>query len=287
VSTFVTEERYGPHTGQLLSSGAFVATGVSVARTGWKAYRESELFPGGSSRMVDVYTSAEELFSPLTIASGESKPVTLNHPWQFVTPFTWKGTAVGHMVNVRKGTEPLEDGNYPLVADVVVADLTAIDAVKAAGIRGTSLGYECEYSPLDNGTFEQRRILINHVALVGEPRTRNTRIEDAAMEYSEEEIQNALAVLAQVSRALAAEPRRTEDAASKKNAAALASSYADAVNQTGARLRGRDCRSGLRHSAEDSAPMPELSLQQRLDAHLRAEEYAKECRRLWRKSSSS
>ena len=203
MSTFVTEERYGPHTGQLLSSGAFVATGVSVARTGWKAYRESELFPGGSSRMVDVYTSAEELFSPLTIASGESKPVTLNHPWQFVTPFTWKGTAVGHMVNVRKGTEPLEDGNYPLVADVVVADVTAIDAVKAAGIRGTSLGYECEYSPLDNGTFEQRRILINHVALVGEPRTRNTRIEDAAMEYSEEEIQNALAVLAQQEQYLA------------------------------------------------------------------------------------
>jgi hypothetical protein len=148
VSTFVTEQQFGPHTGSLVSTGAFVATAVSIARTGWKQYRESEIFSGGSSRQVDVYTSPEQLFSELTTASGESKPVTINHPLGFITPETWRSAAVGHMCNLRRGTEPLPDGNYPLLADVIVSDVTAIDAVKWAGIRGTSLGYECEYSPL-------------------------------------------------------------------------------------------------------------------------------------------
>jgi hypothetical protein len=132
-------------------------------------------------------------------------------------------------------------------------------------------------------------MLINHLALVAEPRTRNTKIEDAYMEYTEQEKAAALDVLAEVSKALSTEPRRTEDAdKSAKNAAAFSASYADAVNQAGAKMRGRDCRSNLRRTAEDAEPkIPELSLQQRLDAHVRAEKYAAECRKLWRKSSPS
>jgi hypothetical protein len=287
MSTFVTEETYGPRTGTLISTGAFVATNVAVARTGWKQYRESELFSGGSSRMVDVYTSPEQLFSDLTMASAESKPVTLNHPWAFITPETWRTAAVGHMCNVRKGTEPLPDGNYALVADVVVNEVQAINAVRLAGIRGTSLGYQCEYGELGNGTLEQKNIVINHLALVAEPRTRNTRIEDAAMEYSESEIAAALNSLAGIRNGqLATEPRRTIDAdASRKNEAALANSYADAANQAGAKMRGRDCRSNLRRSAEDAAPLPELSSKQKLEAWKRSEAYAEQCRKLHRQGN--
>ena len=284
MSIFVTEQRYGPHTGTLISTQAFVATNVAVARAGWKKYRESELFSGGSStKLVDVYTSPEQLFSEVTMASAEGKPVCLNHPWTFITPETWRTAAVGHMSHIRKSTERLPDGNDALVADVVVNEVAAINAVKSAGIRGTSLGYQCEYGELGNGTFEQRNILVNHLALVASPRTRNTRIEDS-MEYTEKEIERALAVLQRVSGALANERHTTTDVdASERNATALASTYADSLNEAGARMRGRDCRSGLRRAAADAAPTPEVSPLQRLEAFQRSEAYAAECKLRHRK----
>jgi hypothetical protein len=288
MSAFFVEKQFGPHTGQLLSSGAFVATNVPIARCGWKQYRESELWSGGSSKLVDVYTSPEELFSPLTMASAEGKSVTLSHPARFVDPFNWKGVAVGHMTNVHRGTERLDDGNFPLLADIVVADVQGIDAVKGAGIRGTSLGYDCKYIALDDGTLAQTEIRVNHLALVGTPRTGNTRIEDSMDEYTEQDFQAAMDTLNAITEGLNARQRTTDADATAKNAAALAQDYADRVNQVGARMGRRDCRPSLRH-VEDAAAvkLPELTLQQKLDAHIRAEEYSAECRKLWRKSSPS
>jgi hypothetical protein len=284
MTAFFVEKQFGPHTGQLLSSGAFIATGVAIARTGWKQYRESELWSGGSSKLVDVYTSPEELFSSLTMASAEGKSVTLNHPARFVDPFNWKGVSVGHMTNVHRGTERLDDGNFPLLADIVVADVQGIDAVKGAGIRGTSLGYDCKYIALDGGTLAQTEIRVNHCALVGTPRTGNTRIEDSMDEFTEQDFQDAMTTLNTIIQGLDAKQRTTDADTTAKNAATLASTYADTINQAGAKMRGRDCRSNLRR-VEDATPtpQPQVSLQQRLDAHIRAEKYAEECRQFHRR----
>jgi len=70
-----------------------------------------------------------------------------------------------------------------------------------------------------------------------------------------------------------------------KNSEALkAAIYAEEVNQAGARMRRKDCRPSLRRGAQDAEPeIIGPSKQQRLDAFVASENYAKECRSRWRK----
>jgi hypothetical protein len=83
--------------------------------------------------------------------------------------------------------------------------------------------------------------------------------------------------------------RKTEDAAPtlpKNSEAIKAAIYAEQVNQAGAILRRqKDCRSHLRRSATTDAEPETIgpSQQQRLDAFVASENYAKECRTRWRK----
>jgi len=165
--------------------GFLLCEGVPVARAGELLYAEGELTAEDGSDAIEakdgiirVTRGTDDLFSPETIASFEGKPVTLNHPEDFVAPDNWREVAVGHMQNVRKGEG--EDADK-LLADLLITDREAIYAIKSKTMREVSLGYDAEYEQLEPGKGKQTNIMGNHIALVRRGRNGpSVAIRDAA-----------------------------------------------------------------------------------------------------------
>lgn len=154
----------------LTPEGYLLCLGVPVARTGEMLYAEGEIagedgesIVGGPDKLIRVSRGPEDLFRPETIASFEGKPVTLGHPDEFVTPDNIKQHAVGTMSNVRRGAGIEDD---LMLADLLITDRRAIDAIQKDGIEEVSNGYEADYEQQQPGRAAQRNILGNHVALV-------------------------------------------------------------------------------------------------------------------------
>ncbi|MGD0039101.1 MAG: DUF2213 domain-containing protein [Isosphaeraceae bacterium] len=179
--------------GQTLSSniaespeGYLLCLNTVIGRSGPQKYLVSELTdpeglvkdrdPGSE---VEVWRPPEEVFRPATIASFEGKTFTLRHPPKLIGPDDEKEVGIGHCQNVRKGSEALESGDWPMVADIMVKDPEGIRAVKG-GERELSCGYS--YRLVKNGErLEQHDIIGNHVALVQSARAGGeARINDAA-----------------------------------------------------------------------------------------------------------
>lgn len=165
--------------------GFLLCEGVPVARAGELLYAEGELtaedgFDAIEAKdgIIKVTRGTDDLFSPETIASFEGKPVTLNHPEDFVAPDNWREVAVGHMQNVREGEG--EDADK-LLADLLITDREAIYAIKSKTMREVSLGYDAEYEQLEPGKGKQTNIMGNHIALVRRGRNGpSVAIRDAA-----------------------------------------------------------------------------------------------------------
>ena len=165
--------------------GFLLCQGVPVARAGELLYAEGELTAEDGSDAIEakdgiikVTRGTDDLFSPETIASFEGKPVTLNHPEDFVAPDNWREVAVGHMQNVREGEG--EDADK-LLADLLITDREAIYAIKSKTMREVSLGYDAEYEQLEPGKGKQTNIMGNHIALVRRGRNGpSVAIRDAA-----------------------------------------------------------------------------------------------------------
>jgi hypothetical protein len=160
--------------------GYLVCHDMVIARTGHQTYKGSELPQRGSDTPpeevtaqdlginpgddVKVYRSPDEVFSVATIASFESKPITDSHPELLLNSETHGDYACGHIRNVRKGSEALADGNWPLLADGVVTDKNLVLKIKS-GLRELSCGYT--YNIVKNGSqILQVDIVGNHVAVV-------------------------------------------------------------------------------------------------------------------------
>lgn len=101
-----------------------------------------------------------------SVASLNSKPVTLLHPGGNVTPGNAKALQVGFT-----GTDASWDGDYVGVT-VTVTDAEAIEAIESGEIGALSCGYEAELVP-DSGNWRgtgydsvMKGIRYNHVALV-------------------------------------------------------------------------------------------------------------------------
>lgn len=144
--------------------GFLICRNVPIARTGDQEYLGHEIGLTGldSGRVVIVHRSPEEVFSEEALASFEGKPVTNDHPPALIGPDDVMIYGRGHAELVRKGT-----GEW---ADYVVADLhiharELIEAVQN-GKREISCGYECEYVPNGDGTYSQKNIRGNHIAVV-------------------------------------------------------------------------------------------------------------------------
>lgn len=167
--------------------GYLICRNVVIGRTGFQRYKVSEVDdPDGlladanlhQDDDVDLWRDPSEVFSDQTIASFEGKTFTLTHPDQLLNPDTEREHFVGHLQNVRPGKEPLPDGNFPLLGDVVIKVREAIDAFHD-GMREVSCGYW--YTLGRTGyRWDQKQIIGNHLALVPTGRAGNARINDAA-----------------------------------------------------------------------------------------------------------
>lgn len=152
-----------------LPDGSLLCKNVPIARTGTQLYGAEELpkLKANGAGEIRVERPAEEVFRPETIASFEGMTITLFHPdGEFVNPENWSELAKGHVQNVRRGEGA--DGDL-LIADLLVKDQEAIDAIKA-GMRELSCGYDADYEQIEPGRGVQRNIIGNHVALVDKGR---------------------------------------------------------------------------------------------------------------------
>jgi hypothetical protein len=159
------DEAFKPSSRTVTPEGFLCVKGIA-ARTGVYQYLSSELGLEGPERIVNVYRSPEEVFSPESMATYIDKDVTNDHPDDLVSSETFKEVSVGHVRGVER------DGDN-LVVDMIIKDQTAIDAIQS-GKSELSPGYLAEYveapgiDPV-SGTayeYEQRDIQINHNAVV-------------------------------------------------------------------------------------------------------------------------
>jgi hypothetical protein len=172
---FHTAEQLGPRQA-VLPSGTLWCRDVTIARTGVQHYHRLEL-PGidadaDSNGMIRVQRDEDEVFDERAIASFEGVPITMEHPDSAVEPANWRDLAVGHVQNVRR------DGDT-LIADLLVHDRRAIEAIRNRGWRGVSCGYDANYQPAGRGKLRQTDITGNHVALL--PPSEEPRCGDACM----------------------------------------------------------------------------------------------------------
>lgn len=159
--------------------GFLVCHSVPIARTGWQKYigREIGLKGDEADKLIDVYRSPEEVFSAETMASFRGKPLTNNHPDMDVNPDNALWLVKGVVDNVRRGTG--SESNL-LLADIIAYDRGTIQAI-LDGKREVSCGYNCQYVRMPDGTYQQRDIRGNHVAIVDEGRAgARVSIRDAA-----------------------------------------------------------------------------------------------------------
>lgn len=160
---FYTVTQLGPKR-SLTPEGFLLCEAVPVARTGEMIYGEGEVpVETGPDNLIRISRNPDEVFRDETLASCEGKPVTLDHPDEFVAPGNFGSLARGSMFNVRRGSGIEDD---LIIADLMVTDAQAIKAIQDDGIEEVSLGYEADYEQVSPGRGVQRNIVVNHVALV-------------------------------------------------------------------------------------------------------------------------
>ncbi|AFC85910.1 DUF2213 domain-containing protein [Frateuria aurantia] len=160
---FYTIQKLGPKR-ELTPEGFLLCLDVPVARTGEMIYGEGEVpIEGSMDGLIRITRTPDEVFRAETLASCQGKPITLDHPDEFVTPETSRTLSMGSMQNIRRGTGADED---VILADLLITDAEAIKAVQADGIEEVSLGYEADYEQTEPGRGVQRNIIVNHCALV-------------------------------------------------------------------------------------------------------------------------
>lgn len=160
------------------NSGYLICYDCILARTGSYDYLESEIMQDGDpNKIVKVYRTPEEVFSPEAIASFENKPFCNEHPQDDVTPENYKDLMVGTIRNIRRGTGDLENC---LVGDVIVFDPEVQELIKSGEKRELSLGYNTDIIQDQSGRYVMTNIRGNHLALVDSGRAGCATIRDSA-----------------------------------------------------------------------------------------------------------
>ncbi|MEQ1322139.1 DUF2213 domain-containing protein [Acinetobacter soli] len=147
--------------------GYLLCRDVPIARIGTLMYGEGEVpVSADSTGLILIQRGEDVLFDPITIASAESKPITDDHPDDWVTPENWKKLSKGVGKDVRRGDGA--DSDY-LMADLLVTDKDTIQAVMDGKVE-ISLGYDADYTEVSKGKGLQSNIRVNHIALVDKGR---------------------------------------------------------------------------------------------------------------------
>ncbi|WP_322090003.1 DUF2213 domain-containing protein [Burkholderia cenocepacia] len=162
-SGMYTTEQIGDRQ-SMTPEGFLLCEAVPIARIGSQDYVYSEL-PELEAKdgIIVAERTADVLFSPETLASFEGKPVTINHPSDFVTPANYMSVARGTVRNVRRGEGEQAD---LMLADLLITDAEAIRRVQSKDLTEVSNGYDADYEQIAPGRARQVTIVGNHVALV-------------------------------------------------------------------------------------------------------------------------
>ena len=177
--------------------GYLIIVGCPIARTGWQDYAVRDLPQeraielgvdvSNPSATISLYRPASEVFAQEFLASLNGKPVVDGHPkdGEFVHKDNYRELAMGHIQNVRKGTEPLEDGEWPIIADLIISAEPLIGKVKNKTARDVSLGYDFSIER-EGDRINQCSMIGNHNAIVPRGRAGDyVSIQDAAPETLE------------------------------------------------------------------------------------------------------
>ena len=162
--------------------GFIIARDTVLARSGWQTYAVRDLPQEAAQDMgvdmsnpgadIDLYRRPEDVFRPETLASFEGKSLTDGHPPGFVTPENFTEYARGHIQNVRKGKEPLDSGDWPMIGDVIITAEPLLSKVKNNQVKEISLGYDYAIEK-DGNRICQVDIVGNHCAVVPKGRAGN------------------------------------------------------------------------------------------------------------------
>lgn len=174
--------------------GSLIVVGCPIARTGWQKYAVRDLpqqraedlgvDTSNPEASIDLYRPDKEVFHPEFLASLNGIAITDGHPpnGEFINPRNFNEYSMGHIQNVRKGLEPMEDGEWPVIADLVISAEPLIGKVLNKTAREISLGYDFSIDRLGDKII-QCAMLGNHNAVVPKGRAGElVRIEDAAPE---------------------------------------------------------------------------------------------------------
>ncbi|KVP84537.1 hypothetical protein WJ95_20470 [Burkholderia ubonensis] len=165
-SGMFTAEKIGTRR-SLTPEGFLLCEEVPIARVGSQDYAYFEL-PELEAKdgVIVAERTADVLFSPETLASFEGKPITIDHPPDFVTPANYMSVARGTVRNVRRGEGAQSE---LMLADLLITDAEAIRRVQSDGpdaLDQVSNGYDADYEQIAPGRARQVVIVGNHVALV-------------------------------------------------------------------------------------------------------------------------
>lgn len=144
--------------------GYLICLDVPINRSGTQKYlgRELGMDDADAEKIFDVDRRPEEVLSPAALASFEGKPVTDGHPPDLITADDVHAFEKGHAQNVRKGTG---ENDGCAVADLFITDRQLVDEI-LSGKREVSCGYNLTVVQNKDGTFEQKSIRGNHIAIV-------------------------------------------------------------------------------------------------------------------------
>ncbi|WP_277561385.1 DUF2213 domain-containing protein [Acinetobacter beijerinckii] len=150
-------------TREITPEGYLLCRDVPIARIGTLMYADGEVpVTADNTGLIIIYRGEDVLFDQITIASAESKPITDDHPDDWVTPDNWKELSKGVVKDVRRGDGV--DSDY-LMADLLVMDKETIQKVLDGKVE-ISLGYDADYTETSKGKGLQSNIRVNHIALV-------------------------------------------------------------------------------------------------------------------------
>lgn len=150
----------------LTKEGFLICRNAVIASIGAREYLPEELdqVKPNAEGKVFLMRPSDVLFSDDTINSFEGKPVTLGHPdVPNVNGENWKQYAVGTVSHVRQGTESTAGC---LVADIIIFDPKAIEAVVNGQANELSCGFDSNVIDQGGGIGLETNFIGNHVALV-------------------------------------------------------------------------------------------------------------------------
>lgn len=142
-----------------------------LGRSGIYKYTAKEL---GLDRdgIVEILRKEEDVFNEDSLKSLEQRPVTINHPREFVDINNCKELSKGEVYNVRREGENI-------IADIIIKDKTLRDYILNKKLKELSLGYTYDLDYDDSSQFYTvKNIIYNHLAFVKKGRAGNAMVRD-------------------------------------------------------------------------------------------------------------